>query len=385
MQKQIELMMKCIRCEVFNVDVDMSYFNNFTADEWSNVLELSASHDLAHIIADFIIRYRVVSDEDIISDAGLSVRTAIQRYSKQTYELNRIKALFEKNKIPFVVLKGPVIRKWYPQEWFRTSCDIDILVEENSLEKAKKALEEELQYNFRSKNYHDCSFYSPSNIHLELHFSLLEGNKNIDSLLKDAWEYSCPIDENKIERCFTHEYFAFHIIAHLYHHFLSGGCGIKSFIDLKIMFEKCQLDTDILSNIFEKTEIKAFVEKANLLSDIWFGEEPHNEITKIMERYILNGGTYGTVGNKALTEQIKMGKSKSFFNRIFMPYPSLCLRFKKEKIDKWKIPYYQVARWLLIVKKGNFKKGVRELSIRATTEHDDVALTTIMMNALGIK
>ena len=35
----------------------------------------------------------------------------------------------KKVQIPFLPLKGSVIRQYYPEPWMRTSCDIDILVD----------------------------------------------------------------------------------------------------------------------------------------------------------------------------------------------------------------------------------------------------------------
>ena len=41
----------------------------------------------------------------------------------------------EKAQIPFVPLKGSVIRKYYPEAWMRTSSDIDVLVHKEDVEK----------------------------------------------------------------------------------------------------------------------------------------------------------------------------------------------------------------------------------------------------------
>ena len=71
------------------------------------------------------------------------------------YELEHIKSVFEKNKIEYILLKGSVLRNYYPEPWMRTSCDIDILVHDEQLDKAVKVL---TQTGYRvegNKHYHD--------------------------------------------------------------------------------------------------------------------------------------------------------------------------------------------------------------------------------------
>ena len=60
----------------------------------------------------------------------------------EIYQMIQNETLFEKAKnvlnsaqIPFVPLKGSVIKNLYPDKWMRSSCDTDILVHENDLEK----------------------------------------------------------------------------------------------------------------------------------------------------------------------------------------------------------------------------------------------------------
>jgi hypothetical protein len=49
------------------------------------------------------------------------------------HEFERICLVLEKAKIPHIPLKGSVLRKLYKEPWLRTSCDIDILVQEETL------------------------------------------------------------------------------------------------------------------------------------------------------------------------------------------------------------------------------------------------------------
>ena len=53
----------------------------------------------------------------------------------------------------------------------RISCDIDILVHENDLERATNHLINNLGYSYDGKGAHDVSLFLDKRVHLELHYT----------------------------------------------------------------------------------------------------------------------------------------------------------------------------------------------------------------------
>ena len=82
---------------------------------------------------------------------------------------------------------------------------------------------------------------SPSEVTIELHFSLEEGVENLDNLLLDAWNYATLKGEKTHQYQFSNEFLIAHHVCHMAYHFINGGCGIKPFIDLKILLSKVVL------------------------------------------------------------------------------------------------------------------------------------------------
>ena len=72
----------------------------------------------------------------------------------------------------------------------RTSCDIDILVHENDLEKTTEYLVRDLGYIYDRKGPHDVSLYLQSQLHLELHYTLIGDGvaKSSCEVLKNVWQ-----------------------------------------------------------------------------------------------------------------------------------------------------------------------------------------------------
>ena len=150
----------------------------------------------------------------------------------------------------------------------RTSCDIDILVKEKYLDVAICALKQKLNYTSNDKKeYHDISLFSPSGVHLELHFSLLEDNNQFDNLLKKAWEYAVPNDEGSCRCEFINEYFLVYVMSHIAYHFVvGGGCGVRSLVDISIL-NQLSYNKDEMLKLCKECGIETFYHKISELAD----------------------------------------------------------------------------------------------------------------------
>ena len=228
MENVIKTITECIKFELCADNSGDSEQNNkivlpdTSARFLSALYGMSKRHDIAHLVGDALIKNGLIENEDLKSHFQNQAVMAVYRYENLNYELGRICEIFEEVKIPFIPLKGAVIRRYYPEPWMRTSCDIDILVHEEDLDRAVIALDEKAEYTTDGKkNFHDVSLYSPSGIHLELHYNIKETKENLDGLLGKAWEFTVP--KNGYEYAFTGEFFLFHILAHASYHFTGAA------------------------------------------------------------------------------------------------------------------------------------------------------------------
>lgn len=379
-------MMHCIQGEIFNRTLDAEEFADYSAEDWRQVYRLSKKHALAHIVGEYVINHQLLSDDALLGDFKKQTLLAVSLFRKQSYELSRIRGILIEHGIPFVVLKGPAIRELYPNEWLRNSCDIDVLVDPVNIEKAKEILCKNLAYeaNPTIKHYHHISFYSPSGVHLELHYNLLEQQENVDALLKDAMNYTLPAADGSCELRFTTEFLIFYITAHLCHHLLNGGCGVRPFIDFKLLIDKAEYDSDILYDMLDKTHMRVFFENVTVIAGVWFGTDAYNDVCVRLEDYILRGGIYGTRKNRILADQAQSGKRQSLINRVFLPYSSLRVLYSEKNVTKWNAPYYQLLRWLDLLRFKKIGNGIAEIKMRTATDEEDIGSVERLMSDLGL-
>lgn len=376
--------MNLIGSEACGSVLNPAFYAALTEEERVELYRVSKKHDLAHLVGNALINNGLIEEGKLKEAYRQEVYTAIYRYERILFETEELRRILNGERIPFVPLKGAVIRQYYPEPWLRTSCDIDILVHEEDLDRAVTALKEKSEYTTdEKKNFHDVSLYSPSGMHLELHYNIKETKENLDELLGRAWEFAVP--KNCYEYAFTDEFFLYHVLAHASYHFTGGGCGTRPFIDLFLLKKRLPYDADKLSAMLTEAGIKRFAEEAEKLSEIWFGDGEHDEVTQAMEKFVLSGGVYGNSVNHAAVKQVeKKGKVRHILSRIWMPYESLVFRYPNLKGKRILQPFFEIKRWFSLFKRSVWKRSVGELKTNAAMDKETVNETEKLMDSLGL-
>lgn len=362
-----------------------------SSEKIKNVMALAKNHDIAPLIADVIVKECSdfeKSDPKLFSALRHELALAVFRYERSEHELASVTKAFCDAKLYHVPLKGSVIRKMYPEPWLRTSCDIDILVKWEDFDKAGRVLTDILSYRAEGRTAHDASFYSPSGVHIELHFSLIEEGReaNASEVLKDVWDDAKSNEEGVYTCSLSDEMFYFYHIAHMAKHFEVGGCGVRPFIDLLILSRGA--DEDRLQkrrNLLECGVLAKFEKSALDLAKMWFCGAKPSDLTLKMSEFILGGGVYGSVENYAVTSQVKKGgKIRYIMSRLFLPYSKLKYIFPVLQKHKWLFPFYQFVRWFKVIFGGRLKKAVKEVSVTASTSREESRETEKFLNDIGL-
>lgn len=357
----------------------------YSRDMLPHFLELSAKHDIAHLLAFGLKQNALISKED--RDIEKYILKAVCRYEKTRYEYEKLCATLEKTQIPFLPLKGSVIRKYYPEPWMRTSCDIDILVHENDCEKTKSVLVELCGYTYHEKGSHDISFFTPSKVHVELHYDLVEDGKANDSskVLKNIWSKVHRRDGMEYWYEMSDEIYYFYHIAHMAKHFEDGGCGIRPFIDLWILDGINESNNEKRNQLLNQGRLLKFAEAARRLSRIWFSNEHYDSVSQQMEAYILRGGVYGNNENRVTVQQQKKGGRLEYaLSKIFIPYD--VIKFHYPILQKYRLltPIMEVRRWGKLIFCGHLRRTVNEMRYNNGITKDEAQSAREFLSNLGL-
>lgn len=358
----------------------------YSEDALPELITISQKHDIVHLLA-LGLKQNGLSSKDH-HEIEESVFKAVYRYERLNAEKENLCKVLESARIPFLPLKGAVLRRYYPKAWMRTSCDIDILVREEDAEQAAALLADSCGYVYgKPGSVHDISLFAPNSTHIELHYHLVEdGVANASSaVLKSVWETALVRDGYRYWYEMPDEMFYFYHIAHMAKHFENGGCGIRPLMDLWILDSLEGADQSRRNDLLEQGKLLKFAEAARKLSKVWFEGAKTDPISQQMEDYILTGGAYGTTTTSAVAKAAKGdGKIRSFMNMMFLPRVNLEVLYPNLRRFPILLPFYQVKRWFRVLKKDKRDKVKRLTAARNAVTPEEAVSATALLEKLGL-
>lgn len=376
------ILIEILYATINGVEGDASLKQKITPEVLASVYCLAKEHDLAHFVADFVRKSGIEPIAELKAKLKQEEYVAVYRYEQMKYAFEEICGALDDAKIAYIPLKGSVIRGFYPEPWLRTSCDIDILVHENELEAAISGLEK-LGYSREKQNFHDVSLYSPNKVHLELHFNILENHDKLDSVLKNAWDYAVPTEGSRY--AFTNEFFAFHMLAHMSYHFISGGCGARSLLDIWIMRHKMGVSYSDAEQLLEKADIYRFAVEMDKLSEQCFTDNSTDEFSDTVLKYIFSGGAYGNIENSIVVKKSKNKSSVVYaLKRLFLPLKDMATLYPFLKKAPFLLPFCWVARWINVFVGGKTKRIAAEMSCAGSMSEERIQEMKKIRSRLGV-
>ncbi len=339
----------------------------------SALCDLSHRHDLAHVVAAALQRAGVSVPDEVQAKFRKADFLSVYRLEQMKYAFAQICETLEAAEIPYLPLKGSVIRPYYPDERMRTSCDIDILVREETLDAAVHSLEA-IGYVFEHRAYHDVSLHSPEGIHLELHYSLLRNIDRLDLVLSCAWDYAVPTEGFRYEM--TSAFFAFHHMAHMSAHFLNGGCGVRALMDIWVMQHRMCIDFSEADELLDKADLRPFATEMLRLAEVCLDGASGDEFTDTLLGYILTGGIYGTMTNNVTMQTQRSGGTFRYvMGRLFPPYKFMKERYPILKKVPIFLPFGWIVRAFSVVFSRRTRRALNEVqTARSMTEEQANAL-----------
>lgn len=388
MKNNVQVLFSLLRNTLFDEEIDKE--TKRAAIERADVIyRIAKHHDVVHLLNNAYEKcdYNLLS-EDLRKLIKKKHFVSVIRYERTNYDFENIKNAFALGCIPFIPLKGSVMREYYPEPWMRTSCDIDILVHETDIERASEILVNSLGYEKDEVGTHDVSFCSVNGTRIELHYKLSEiyFDNVAEDLIDDVWSYSYPKDGYRYYYALTDEFFYLYHIYHMAKHFEIGGCGIRPFLDLWLLDNKVPHGKDKRDTLLEKSSLLKFANCCRELSCFWFSDGQASDTVLEFQEFILNGGVYGTLSNRASVIQAKNdNRLKRVSEMLFLSYDKLKIQYPVIERHKWLTPYYEICRWFRVFKPGYLGIAKRELSLQVKNKDEKSEGFTLFLEKIGLK
>lgn len=287
---------------------------------------------------------------------------AVIKAAFQDSELELITKSFEKNGIKHLVLKGSVLKYLYPSLDMRSMADLDILIDKKQLKSAKKIMIS-LGYTINRLGGNHDIYYKKPYMNIELHREMIDESYMMSKYYKNIWDTVKLIPGKNYSYQLSDNDFYIYMIAHTAKHYGHGGTGIRSLIDIWVYLLKKNdaLNWEYINNEFIILGIDTFANNIKELATVWFSDKEYNEISTLMEEYIICSGTYGTTENAHISKgfindddvhKLRMKKWRYLLRNIFPPYRIMKKTYPKLKYFPLLLPFF----WLLRIIKAILKK-----------------------------
>lgn len=358
-----------------------------TDENLKAVYKLATDHDLGHLVGQAISEL-ALPESETVKLAKQAAMSALVRQLRQEQAYFRISSTLEGAGIPFIPLKGLVLRNSYPESWMRTSSDLDILVPREELSRARELLIQSLRYRFCKESSHDVALISPEEVYLELHYSVIEDfiSPEAHGVMERVWEMAVPAREGGCRLEMPDELFYYYHMAHAAKHFVGGGCGIRAVLDTWVLENRVLHSREARESLLEKGGMGTFAAGMEKLSNIWFAGGKSDPLSEAMEEFILSGGNFGTLENRVIMNQSKKGgKWKYAMSRIFLPYHTLKHQYPILQKHKVLVPVYQVVRWCKLLFRGGAERSLRELQTNAAVTKAEISNAEQLLTYLKLR
>ena len=357
----------------------------FSQEQLSDLFKMSQKHDIAHLLV------LGLKKNDLIPKTAVDIEKvmlkALYRYERLNYEYIQVCSALESVKIPFIPLKGSILRDYYPEAWMRTSCDVDLLVHKEDLENAISYLTENLNYVIKERGTHDVALSSPIGNSVELHFDLVEEGRanNAISILSSVWDNVSLYKDCNYRYEMSDAFFYFYHIAHMAKHIENGGCGIRPFIDLWILDNIEGINQNERDVLLSDGGLLKFADVARKLSKVWFGCETADEVSLQLQKFLLIGGVYGTADNRVAIQQNKKGGRLGYIlSRVFIPFSKLKRYYPVLEKHPWLMPFMQIRRWFMLLRPDVAKLAKKEIASNKSIEKSKADQMNCFLDNLGL-
>lgn len=387
MQQNIGILMDLLRCSALGENADKNIISALTPDALQDIYFVAHHHGLTQLIGDILEKNGFLGALPSHKRFHKEELDAVYSFEKINYETEQIIRIFEENAVSFILLKGAFLRYLYSEPWLRTSCDIDILVHEKDVVKAGELLVKELNYNKIQEGTHHVAYAFGEDVRIELHFNLIEKNqaKNSYKVARRVWDYASVKEGFDYRYELSEDFIYFYHIAHCAAHFEAGGCGIKPVLDLFVLRKNFNCKTPEINKLLRASGLTEFDKFLNELCDVWFDKKAHNEVTRVMEKFIINGGVGGTREQNLLLKKYRSGGKIGYvIARIFVPFGEL----KKDYPILGKIPvllpFFEILRWFKLLLKKDKKSIARRYETVKNIPEEKLKTYGGMLDEIGL-
>lgn len=341
--------------EKYFVSLISSHLNNMPPEvpcdiDWEEVYRLSNIHNVCAVVTNqiMLIPKDKQPKNDIISNFRQQLGYTLIDYDDKNDALDFLREKLTYEKLDFLLVKGAVLRNYYPVKEYRTSGDIDVVINYADIGRCREIFSAENIKITDTRNNYFAFKYKSQNI--EIHTNLDMDHPYFEHIFDMCEKEGC---EYKI----SDEVHLLYVLCHIVKHFNLFGAGIKMFMDIDVLIRHMKdFNYDEFLIKCRELNIENFTKSCFSLCNYWFNTPVKAEIDfssdtdfrKLFEDEIINSGSFGFNKRDLGNYYLNKGIGKSGKNNIFSKIKAfLAMLFPSKSYIKNEFKYLEKYPFLL--------------------------------------
>jgi hypothetical protein len=321
--------------EITFIKIVNAYINNDLLvlpddTDWEQIVKLAKIHSMCSIVAAMNHKYNFDMSKELSNKLDGYMMAAVVQSVSWDRMYKEVSEALATDKINNIVVKGPIVKRYYPDSDLRTMGDIDLIVHKNDIQKASEVMIK-LGFNECESGSIDEWKFERNNLLVELHEDLTSENfgTGVDYKTEMQYIFNNVKNPNVYIQELTDECHLVYLILHIAQHLLSAGCGVRQVLDIALVLKNCDIDMNSVYADLERLKLTDLAHAIFYLCNVWFGVKCEDyvideDLYETISDHILSGGVFGFAAGRDANKQLRnsmqeKSKLKIVFKYAFPP------------------------------------------------------------------
>lgn len=366
--------------------------------DWQKLMHLAHIHSVIGILGYMSMKYPICLDEQVKPCLRRLCLNTIGLYTQRKALAQTMVQELDRAGIDYILMKGYVVREFYPVPELRTFNDIDIVIRP---EDRKRSHELMLSRGYQVHTDWEpvFSYFKEQELY-EIHTDIMEidvsEKADYRGYFGNMWRYAQPIGEHSY--CFTPEFHFLYLLTHIAKHIHGSGAGVRMYLDVAAFVRRYDAEADWVWIAEQLRELKLFQFAAVVLTAVeaWFGiASPmrHEKVSEVVMEsfrdFTLEAGVFGhynredaMAGLKHTNQEESAPRLRQLLRRTFPAAKTIQTRYTYLQEKPWLLPIAWVHR--LIKTRESLGKHAKEAQQIMHADSEEVRRMQKLMGDIGL-
>lgn len=323
--------------------------------DWTKLVQLAQIHCVTGILGYMSMSHPICPDGQMKASLRTVCVNTIGLFAQRASLADAFIGQLNEAGIDHIIMKGYVLRGYYPVPELRTFGDIDLVIRPEDRERSHSLM---LSLGFHVETDWEPVFsYTRGQEYYEIHADIMEidvsEKADYRGYFRNMWQFARPAGGHSYE--FTPEYHFLYMLTHIAKHVTGSGAGVRMYLDVAAFVKHFgrTLDWDFVRRELDDLKLCEFANVVLTMVQEEFGIESPIPLTPVGEdvwkaftKFTMDGGVFGHSGRDSGTISLKSRSREDHVSRIGTVTRRL---FPSARSIENRYTYLQDKPWLLPV------------------------------------